>query len=172
MIERILVPVDFSPCSTAALDYAAALAEALDADLDVMHAWEPSHDWLSSFADVHVEATNGESTRRHTLSEFVCTRAGAELKRTLAKLERRGLRVRGRLEAGKPRDAIVEAAAKGGYDLVVIGTHGRTGVAHLVLGSVATWVVRHSTVPVLTVHEGSATVTTVEPRTTNLSPAT
>jgi nucleotide-binding universal stress UspA family protein len=154
-IQKILVPIDFSSCSLAAVDYAAFLASALGATVDVMHAWHPPYE-IGSLLQA---STNGpEADRRETLGEFVQTQAGQELKHVLARLETRGIDVQGRLEAGTPRRAIVDAAATGGYDLVVMGTHGRTGLAHVVMGSVAEWVVRHCTVPVLTVRDMLAAV--------------
>ena len=55
---------------------------------------------------------------------------------------------------GKPAQAIVDYAADNGFDLIVMGTHGRAGIAHLLMGSVAERVVRHATCPVMTIHEG------------------
>jgi nucleotide-binding universal stress UspA family protein len=148
-IQKILVPVDFSESSQAAMDYAGELADKLGATIDVMHAWHPPYDLSELFREASVAAP--DEGRRQTLADFVETKAGQDLKRALARLEARGLEVKGRLEPGTPRNAIVEAAASGGYDMIVMGTHGRTGLAHAVLGSVAEWVVRHATVPVLTV---------------------
>src|SRR5262245_21034357 len=154
-IQRILVPVDFSSCSLAAVDYAAFLASALGATIDVMHAWHPPYE-IGSL--LHASTHGPEADRRETLAEFMQTQAGQDLKHVLARLEARGLDVQGRLEAGNPRRAIVDAAGTGGYDLIVMGTHGRTGLAHVVMGSVAEWVVRHCTVPVLTVRDRLAVV--------------
>ena len=64
--------------------------------------------------------------------------------------------VRGRLEAVSPKNAILTAAQSGDYDLIVMGTRGRGGLAHIFLGSVAEKIVRCSPVPVLTVHAGHA----------------
>ena len=55
------------------------------------------------------------------------------------------------IEAGDPTRTVVEIADQDGYDLIVMGTHGRTGLSHLVLGSVAEQVVRRAKCPVLTV---------------------
>jgi nucleotide-binding universal stress UspA family protein len=147
-VHKILVPVDFSKGSLAAVDYAAFLAEKLGATIDVMHAWHP-HD----IGGLLTESLAGDTddTRRETLAEFLQTRAGQEIKRVLARIEARGLQAQGRLEAGTPRQAIVDAAAHGGYDLIVMSTHGNTSLSLATLGSVAEWVVRHATVPVLTV---------------------
>jgi hypothetical protein len=58
----------------------------------------------------------------------------------------------GRLEQGDPEQVILGLASRDGYDLIVMGTHGRTGVSHLVRGSVAEHVVRRAQCPVLTIH--------------------
>ena len=151
-VQKILVPVDFSAHSLQAVDYAAYLAEKLDATIDVMHAWHP-HDLGTLLTESSIETP--DDARRQTLAEFLHTRAGQELKGVLARLEARGLQAHGRLEAGTPRESIVEAATTGGYDLIVMSTRGRSGPAHSAMGSVAEWVVRHAPVPVVTVREAS-----------------
>ena len=57
---------------------------------------------------------------------------------------------------GEPGPKILSSASEGGYDLIVMGTHGRKGLKHLLLGSVAEWVVRNAPCPVLTTHEPSS----------------
>jgi len=148
-IKRILVPVDFSPCADAAVEYAAFIAETFGAGIDVLHAWHPPHDMGAAFNFPVFDTKGG---RQQTLLQFVKTQAGRDLKGVLSRLERRGLKdVRGRLEANTARMAILNATRGGDYDLVVMGTHGRTGLSHLFMGSVAEQVVRRSSVPVLTV---------------------
>jgi len=143
-IERILVPVDFSACSQAAIDHAVILAEAFDASIDVLHAWQLPHAF----------GAHGRSgaDREGTLLGFSRTQSGHALKAVLQVLEDKGLvRVRGRLVASTPKQAILEAADGGDYDLIVMGTHGRTGLSHMLLGSVAEQIVRRASIPVLTV---------------------
>src|SRR5581483_1290228 len=60
------------------------------------------------------------------------------------------------IREGSPRPMIVDAASEFDCQMIVMGTHGRSGLAHLLLGSVAEYVVRHSPIPVLTVHAPSA----------------
>lgn len=144
-IKRILVPVDFSECSTAALRYAAGIAKQFGASLDVLHVLELPHYVIP---DVLVEVP-GE--RKQTLTEFARSEASKDLHKQLSELEGAGIEVHSRLKAGYPRDEILTTAEEGHYHLVVMGTHGRTGLSHLFLGSVAEQVVRRSSVPVLTI---------------------
>jgi nucleotide-binding universal stress UspA family protein len=144
MVQRILVPVDFSQCSWAALEHARYFAERYQATVHVLHVWEtPPY--------VDPRTTDDLSRPRQTLVEFVHTAAGQEMKRLLAELERaESVEVYCRLESGDPCDTIVRVAAEG-YDLVVMGTHGRKGLTHLLLGSITERVVRRARCPVLTV---------------------
>ena len=146
-ITRILVPVDFSPCSQAAVDYAASLAERFDAALEVLHVWDPVRT-MSPPAGPGGRAGGGA----RELSEFAVTEPGQAMDGVLDALEKRGLpRVRGRLATGDPPTAILDAGASDGCDLIVMGTHGRTGLARFVFGSVAEAVVRRAPCPVLTI---------------------
>ncbi|MSP60422.1 MAG: universal stress protein [Myxococcales bacterium] len=153
-IERILVPVDFSACSRAALDYAVWIAGLADpgADprapkmsIDVLHVWEPPH---LIAPEVRVGAREGPG---QTLAEFARSHAGHEMEALLATLEQRsGARVRGRLETGDPCATIVKVAADERFHIIVMGTHGRSGLSHLFAGSIAEKVVRRAPCPVLT----------------------
>jgi nucleotide-binding universal stress UspA family protein len=69
----------------------------------------------------------------------------------VANVRERFPNTQGRVEIGDPRERILKFTKESGGDLLVIGTHGRRGIAHIVLGSVAEWLVRMSPVPVLTV---------------------
>lgn len=143
--NRILVPVDFSDCSRAAVEYAATLAKRLGAEVDVMHVLETPH-YVASQVMVHL-----------SLDEFERSQAGTAMKELLSTLEERGLlRVRGRLESGEACSSILQVAEKEPYDLIVMGTHGRTGLSHLLMGSVAEKVVRQARCPVLTVRSPPA----------------
>lgn len=146
-LSRILVPVDFSACSRAALDYAAFVARKFSATIDVLHVWEPPRPlWWEGMYPVDVI---GE---QRTLVAFESSRAGREMKAFLAHLEEdEGLCTRGRLESGDPYRTILAVARDDRYDLIVMGTHGRTGMSHLILGSLAEAVVRRAPCPVVTV---------------------
>ena len=142
-IERILVPIDFSPCSRAALEHATLVSASFGATIDVLHVWEPP-----GFIPVDTMIIEGE--RERTLAEFARTRAGQLMEELLAAIESRGVPVRGRLASGPPVETILEMA-RHDYDLIVMGTHGHTGLRHFLAGSVAEKVVRHAPCPVLTV---------------------
>jgi nucleotide-binding universal stress UspA family protein len=140
-IRRILVPVDFSACSRAALDYAAFLGERFGAAIDVLHVWEPPG-YVGPEVMINVPGRTGLP-----LVEFARTEAGREMEKFLAALEERKIvEVNGRLETGMPVNMILSAAADRDYDLIVMGTHGRTGF----MGSVTERVVRRAPCPVLT----------------------
>jgi nucleotide-binding universal stress UspA family protein len=151
-IRRILVPVDFCECSQIALDYAAFLASRFGAAVDVLHVWEAP---LYASPETMVYLGNNVT---QTLSDFARTQGGKLMEELLAKLERRpGIgHVQGRLEAGRPFHVIVSIAQEGAYDLIVMGTHGRTGLSRLVSGSVAERVVRLAPCPVVTMHSKEA----------------
>ena len=143
-IRQILVPVDFSEPSRDALDRAAELGKAFGAKLDVLHVWE---------APVFLPAgTLAASSADHSLVDAVRRHAEDSLDRFVEDAAKRGIEIRTpRALPGAPAQTIVETAETGGYDLVVIGTHGRTGLARALIGSVAERVVRHAPCPVLAV---------------------
>jgi nucleotide-binding universal stress UspA family protein len=145
-IGRILVPVDFSEPSRAALDYAATLARTFGATLDVLHVWEaPS---FAPRASGMVSLSAGEPS----LNELVQRNANEALDDFVEEARKRGISIQSaRTEMGVPWHTIVNVAETGNYDLVVLGTHGRTGLPRVLLGSVAENVVRHAHCPVMTV---------------------
>jgi nucleotide-binding universal stress UspA family protein len=149
-ISRILVPADFSEPSRAALDHAATLARAFGAAIDVLHVWEaPS---FAPRASGLVSLGAGELS----LNELIRRNADEELDAFVEAARKRGVPVHAsRTEPGVPWHTIVDAAKVGNYDLIVIGTHGRTGLPRVLLGSVAENVVRHAHCPVLSVRSGS-----------------
>jgi nucleotide-binding universal stress UspA family protein len=146
--KRILVPIDFSEPSRAALSLAARLGDATNASVDVLHVWESPDTAGAPAGDaVVVHLVGGQ---RSSLPEFLQANAKQEMHTFLAGLEDRGrVELKHELTSGRPADAIVDASQ--GYDLVVMGTHGRRGLPHVLLGSVAEKVVRRATCPVWTV---------------------
>ncbi len=129
----------------AALDAALSFAEKFGAAVELLHAWEvPAYlrpdltVWTGDVGTTLVDHARAEAERG--LAAFmedamVAGRAG----------------VSSRIVAGTPASAVLDAISKDAPDLVVMGTHGRTGLSHVLLGSVAERVVRASKVPVLTV---------------------
>jgi nucleotide-binding universal stress UspA family protein len=144
-IKKILVPVDFSPGGADALALAVDLSNRYEAGLTIINVNElmpsllPSSTLPPSVLESWVSEANQllEDTKLRALS------AGAH-------------RVETEFLQGKPYLEIVRFATEGHFDLIVMGTHGRTGVKHALIGSVAERVVRHAHCPVLTVRLAAA----------------
>ena len=140
-IQRILVPLDFSEHAAATLDWAAHLAEEHESTLILMHAY-------------HLPVEFQQMEGAYLPAEFwtqVKTEAEKTLEAHAAALRPRGITVEIEVTEGYPATAIEEEAVRNKADLIVIGTHGHTGLKHLLLGSVAERVVQKSPCPVLTV---------------------
>ena len=144
-ITRILVPTDFSETSDAALTYAQTLADSLGASLHLVHVFD---DPYGEALMAEVNESVYESMRGSALAA-----ARRRLLRRLPPADRKRFRATTAMITGTPASAIVDYAGKHEMDLIVMGTHGRSGFAHLLLGSVAEKVVRSSTCPVLTVRD-------------------
>ncbi|GEJ59155.1 universal stress protein [Anaeromyxobacter diazotrophicus] len=141
-IKRILVPIDFSPSSRAALGHALALRSAFGAGVSVLHVHEPSgFVGADSLALMPIDHPSGRW-------ELVRVEILRELEQFLG-IERPGLD-EVRVEAGVPADVIPEVARDGGFDLVLMGTHGQGPVSRLALGGVAEAVVRKAHCLVMT----------------------
>jgi len=140
-IKKILVPVDFSDSSRAALEYAQGLAEPFDAQIDVLHVWfTPAYISPS----VAVQVAKGETETLEIIAE---REAKEQMKAFLESAGSSDGPINIRIEYGYEPTTITTAAE--GYDLIVMGTHGRSGVSHLIMGSVAEKVIRHAPCPVL-----------------------
>lgn len=149
MFTRILVPYDFSAPSAAALAHARILAHRVGASVHLLHVVE-DHLVTGPFGtEMYVPQTAG--TLAHLTGE-----ARARLEQVLAAEEVRQPRPTGEVIVGVAARTIVEFASDNGYDLIVMGTHGRSGITHFVMGSVAEHVVRTARCPVLTVHTSPA----------------
>jgi len=134
-LKRILVATDFGPAAEAALTYGRALAKNFGATLTVMHVAE----------NFFLRPTTADP---HALQAALARR----LEERLTGDDRSALHARAVLETSdQPADAITSYAKQAGIDLIVMGTHGREGLAHLLVGSVAERVVRTASCPVLTV---------------------
>ena len=145
VIERILVPTDFSPCSRAALEYALMLARRFSASIDLLHVWKVP---VYATHDAWIDHPSGV---RESLDNFLEKQSREEMETLLSDVGAADVRVNARLESGDPREAILKSAQEGGYNLLVLGTHGRTGLAHALVGSVAEATVRRCPVPVVVV---------------------
>ena len=138
--KHILVPTDFEPASRQALDLALGIARAFDAQVTLLHVWEiPIYPYMDFML-------NSE------LISSVEDAANKRLADAILVLQNQAPGARAKLKHGVPWACILDAAKELAADLIVMGTHGRHGVSHAVLGSVAEKVVRSAPVPVLTVH--------------------
>ena len=142
-LRHILVPTDFSECSTAALRYGLALAERFDAHLHLLHAVQSPFDQPWAAEVYAVSQADFEKTAREE--------SDTQLARLLAASGRRADQVTCSTTLGAPFLAIITYAKEAPIDLIVMGTHGRRGLSHALLGSIAEKVVRTSKVPVLVV---------------------
>ncbi|MGE0792173.1 MAG: universal stress protein [Sandaracinaceae bacterium] len=141
---HILVPTDFSEASRLAIRAARMLAERLGARITLLHVHDP--DALRPPAHVAMSPD-----RQHDLDAEVRAAGERRLDEIRDEVAKSVKRVDTEVvDHPSAANAIVEQAEELGADLVVIATHGRTGLKHLLIGSVAERVVRHCSVPVLT----------------------
>jgi len=142
-IRRVLHPTDFSRASTAAFKRAVEMAKGNRAELLLVHVMVPA---VPLMGDGYVSPKVYED-----LEAAAQAAAQKQLRKLVAKAKQAGARARGLLLEGVAHERIAQAARSRKADLVVIGTHGRTGFAKLFLGSVASRVLAVSPCPVLTV---------------------
>lgn len=144
-ISHIVVPVDFGEASDAALAYAKMLASHFNASLTVVHVYDDVFARASFVPEVYgtVPAGAGEEALRDLHARLTALVRPGEV--------HRGASVE--VLHGPTSRAIVDYAAHSGASLIVMGTHGRTGLAHAVLGSVAEQVLRGASCPVLAVRQ-------------------
>jgi nucleotide-binding universal stress UspA family protein len=142
-VRHILHPSDFSPASSAAFTKALALARDAKAQLTIVHVLSPA---VVLPVDVYVAPRVYDDIQRSAE-----TYARKKLDVLLARARKAGVRAKTALVEGVAAERIVAAARRNRADLIVIGTHGRTGLARLMLGSVASRVVATAACPVLTV---------------------
>jgi nucleotide-binding universal stress UspA family protein len=144
MFTRILVPTDFSETSDAALAHARVLARTFGASLHLLHVVEDQLVTGPLGSEMYVPTTPG-------MHDLQLAEAVRDLEQGLTADDRGRLRATSAAIVGTAARTIAEYAADNGYDLIVMGTHGRSGLAHMVMGSVAEHVVRSAPCPVLTV---------------------
>jgi nucleotide-binding universal stress UspA family protein len=141
-LKKIVVPQDFSEYSLHALKYAVTLAGLFNSELVVLHVVEPIvYPADFSFGQVSIPAME-EEIRKHSeeqLNELVTNEIPNSIKTTSI------------IKVGKPFIEIIDVAKAENADLIVISSHGRTGMDHVLFGSTADKVVRKAPCPVLTV---------------------
>ena len=139
-LKKILCPVDHSECSYLALKYAISLALKDEAKLYLMHV-----------IDSRLDDTEIYKFSPYKFNEIDVSKIREDLLKSLPEGTTDILEVETIVIKGVPFNEIINAATEISVDLIVIGTHGRTGLSHVMLGSVAEKVVRKATCPVLTV---------------------
>lgn len=144
--QIILVATDFSLAAETALDYALSLAANLGAKVFLLHAYQLP---IVGFPD-------GVLVPTAKIASGIIMLAEKELADCVAKRKESGVQIVPMLKQADAREAILEAAEEVSADLVIMGTHGRRGIARALIGSVAEAIVRASPVPVLTVHAAAA----------------
>lgn len=149
-IKKILAPTDFSELSQVGIRYALNWAKEVGAEVTVYHA--VSYDEIMPYGSEIEERviTNNTFRAPDHLQKYRLALARF-LKNHFSDLVPR-VKIREKVEFGRPDKNIVEEANKEGTDLIVISTHGRTGLSHMLVGSVTEKVVRHAPCPVLSIH--------------------
>lgn len=138
-IKKILVATDFSSCSQEAVAYALSLARQLDATILLTHVLEP--------IDYPIVLTTTEWSESDLLT------GSRKLDYVAQPFRQNGIPIETNLVQGHPAERILTEAKEKECDLIVMGTHGRSGMAHFLMGSVAERVVRTASIPVMTVRQ-------------------
>ena len=144
MIKKILIPIDFSNYSKKALQYSISFAKRFNAELVLVYVIEPMiypadlsmGQMVIPQADVDLSEKS-----KNDLTELAKNEIGENLKFTVL------------IKTGKPFMEIIETAKEVDSDIIIMATHGHTGVEHLLFGSTAEKVVRKAPCPVLTIRE-------------------
>jgi universal stress protein A len=154
--KRILCPVDLSGFSLEALKLAVKVAEASEGTLDILHVIHNPFDeiYMSEITQTDpalIDVYAGEPQRRAKILRATEEHSEVLLKQFCHDVVQHYGKVRYHVRKGDPFEAILDATEDLLTDLVVLATHGRTGLKRLVIGNVAEKVVRHAPCPVLTV---------------------
>lgn len=147
-LKKILVPLDFSECSLAGLEFAVPWAHFWKAQLVLFHSIPPNN----------LAIYEGFATRGFPVVDtYVDEAAESGVREVASRMLERGVAVETKVEAGPPAARICEYAAREGIDLIITSTHGTTGFTHTVMGSTAEHIVRYAHCPVLVVPTRKAT---------------
>ena len=139
--KNILVPTDFSENSIQALEFAHFLAKQSNAILHVLHVIEPAY---------HSEPSN-ENLNEQNYERTRILDAEEELRRFINKISPQGVDIVEALNPGKPHEQILNYSLHKHIDLIVISSHGWTGLSHLITGNVANKILRYSEIPTICV---------------------
>ncbi len=148
VVKKILVTTDFSESSIHAIDCAVALALDKGAELYVLHVVEKFMDYPLLYSDVVPFRVPARDAYRE-----IEDRTKERIASSLGEHDARGLEARALVTTGSPHVEIIRAAEREEIDLIVIATHGRSGITHAILGSTAEKVVRRSPCPVLVIRK-------------------
>ncbi|KZW97674.1 universal stress protein [Aeromonas veronii] len=140
-IKTLLCPVDFSQMSRAVLDYAVFMAQSHQAQLKLIHVVDQLHGF-DSYKILHMTAIE--------ITHEMERQARTQLKELVATLP---IPATFDIRFGRAADEIVIQAKEDEVEMIVMGSHGRSGISHLLVGSVAESVVRHAPCPVLVVRQ-------------------
>jgi nucleotide-binding universal stress UspA family protein len=141
-LKLILVPIDFSETSTVALGAAITLAQTFHAAIEILHV------------DLNLALVlppPGDVIAMPIAMEGLMARAAEKVEQVVREVREKNVACTGASEMGRTYTAIVEHAVRIGAGLIVMGSHGRHGLGHLLLGSVAEKVVQHAPCAVLVV---------------------
>lgn len=144
MIKKILVPIDFSDYSKKALQYTVKFAKSFSAELYLVYVIEPMvypADLSMGQMVIPQSEVNLSEKANNELAELATNAIGESLKYNIL------------IKTGKPFMEVIETASEVDADLIIIATHGHTGVEHLLFGSTSEKVVRKAPCPVLTLRE-------------------
>ena len=146
-LSRVLVPTDFSPAAEVAYSWAHAMRRAFDAEVILLHVIDPDVTGLTPLSTLPMPSTE----------EGIMERVREEAANLLSRLSTEFPQARTLIREGSPQAVIVEVASEVDAHLIVMGTHGRTGLAHAAFGSVAEHVIQHSNIPVLAIRQAHIT---------------
>ena len=149
-IRKMLVPTDLSELSCLGVRYALEIARELSAEVILYHVVPLGEDWFAGH-EQHGPVRNMLANEEAALNKFVAEKFADDMK--LVKISQK-------VEFGAPQTSIVEMAEREGVDIIVMSTHGRTGLSHMLLGSVTEKVVGRSPCPVLAIPSHGRSSTT------------
>lgn len=141
-LKKILFPTDFSEYSAVAQDYCISIAKKFDAQIYILHVIEiflPDPDYLSIYGDIDKLYKEFEAEAKKYMTQLVNDKQFASLK------------LQSHITIGKPFLEIIKYAKETNIDLIVMGSHGKSGLNHILFGSTADKVVTKAPCPVLTV---------------------
>ncbi|MFA5864160.1 MAG: universal stress protein [Phycisphaerae bacterium] len=145
-MAKILYPTDFSDLSMTALNYAKSFAQQFDAELHCIHVVDEAYQyWLLFGPDGATVAPNTQELfglSQEQMNNFIKTNLSDVPK------------LKTKIITGKPFVEIIQYAREEQIDMIILATHGRSGLKHVLMGSVAERVVRKAPCPVLTIHSG------------------